>query len=66
MSHVVTALQIATAAVVSGMLSFSVFAEDTIKIGVVTFLSGPAAGPFGVPAKSSAEMMVCAVNHLWL
>jgi len=27
-----------------------------IKIGVVSFLSGPAAGPFGVPARNAAEL----------
>ena len=27
-----------------------------IKVGVVTFLSGPAAGPFGVPARNAAEI----------
>jgi branched-chain amino acid transport system substrate-binding protein len=33
-----------------------------IKIGVVTFLSGPAAGPFGVPARNGAEILVEALN----
>jgi branched-chain amino acid transport system substrate-binding protein len=33
-----------------------------VKIGVVTFLSGPAAAPFGVPAKNSAEFMVEQLN----
>jgi branched-chain amino acid transport system substrate-binding protein len=33
-----------------------------VKIGIVTFLSGPAAGPFGVPAKNGAEMMVELIN----
>ena len=32
--------------------------KDSIKIGFVTFLSGPAAGPFGVPAKMAAEAIV--------
>ncbi len=27
-----------------------------LKIGVVSFLSGPAAGPFGVPARNAAEL----------
>ncbi len=43
-------------------LAAPAIAGDSIKIGIVTFLSGPAAGPFGVPAKSSAEMMVEAIN----
>ncbi|HEY7726749.1 MAG TPA: ABC transporter substrate-binding protein [Anaeromyxobacteraceae bacterium] len=32
------------------------------KLGVVTFLSGPAAGPFGVPARNAAEVLVEALN----
>jgi branched-chain amino acid transport system substrate-binding protein len=32
------------------------------KIGVVTFLSGGAAGPFGVPARNGAETLVEALN----
>ncbi len=35
---------------------------ETLKIGVVTFLSGPAAGPFGVPAANAASMIVEALN----
>ena len=30
-------------------------AAQEFKLGVVTFLSGGAAGPFGVPAKNAAE-----------
>ncbi|MBM3396514.1 MAG: ABC transporter substrate-binding protein [Betaproteobacteria bacterium] len=33
-----------------------------IKIGFVTFLSGPAAGPFGVPTKVAAEAIVESLN----
>src|SRR5712691_5429285 len=33
-----------------------------VKIGVVSFLSGPAAGPFGVPARNSAEIMFEMLN----
>ncbi len=32
------------------------------KIGIVTFLSGAAAGPFGVPARNGAEVIVEALN----
>jgi branched-chain amino acid transport system substrate-binding protein len=32
------------------------------KIGVVTFLSGAAAGPFGVPARNAAEVLVESLN----
>ena len=34
----------------------------TIKIGLVTFLSGGAAGPFGIPARNGAELMIGAIN----
>lgn len=33
-----------------------------IRIGVVTFLSGGAAGPFGVPARNAAEVAAEAIN----
>jgi branched-chain amino acid transport system substrate-binding protein len=36
--------------------------EKPIKIGVVTFLSGGAAGPFGVPARNGAEVLAEALN----
>jgi branched-chain amino acid transport system substrate-binding protein len=35
---------------------------QNVKIGVVTFLSGPAAAPFGVPAKNAAEFVVETLN----
>jgi branched-chain amino acid transport system substrate-binding protein len=40
-------------------------AEDgggTLKLGIVAFLSGPAAGPFGVPARNAAELMIDHIN----
>ena len=37
-------------------------AEQPIRIGLVSFLSGPAAGPFGVPAKVAAEAIVESLN----
>lgn len=33
-----------------------------VKIGVVTFLSGAAAGPFGVPARNAAELVAEQLN----
>ena len=38
------------------------FAQEPVKIGFVTFLSGPAAAPFGVPAKNAVEFMVDELN----
>ena len=41
----------------------SAIAEDApLRIGVITFLSGPAAGPFGVPAKNAADLMADVLN----
>jgi len=37
-------------------------AQEPIKVGVVTFLSGPAAGPFGVPARNAAEIIIEMMN----
>jgi branched-chain amino acid transport system substrate-binding protein len=34
----------------------------TYRLGLVTFLSGGAAGPFGVPARNAAELVVEAIN----
>jgi branched-chain amino acid transport system substrate-binding protein len=33
-----------------------------LRVGIVTFLSGPAAGPFGVPARNAAEIAAEAIN----
>ena len=33
-----------------------------VRVGIVTFLSGPAAGPFGVPARNAAELMTELLN----
>lgn len=37
-------------------------AADSFNLGVVTFLSGGAAGPFGVPARNAAELVIEAIN----
>lgn len=45
-------------------MSVSARAEDgNFKVGLVTFLSGGAAGPFGVPARNAAELVVEAINN---
>ena len=36
--------------------------EKTVTMGVVTFLTGAAAAPFGVPARNGAEIVVEAIN----
>ena len=42
--------------------STAAFAQQPIKIGIVTFLSGPAAGPFGVPARNGFELTAELLN----
>src|SRR5712671_1488240 len=37
-------------------------AQAPVKIGVVAFLSGPAAAPFGVPAKNAADFVIDELN----
>ena len=37
-------------------------AQAPIKIGIVTFLTGPAAAPFGVPGRNAAEILIEALN----
>ena len=38
-------------------------APTEVKIGIVSFLSGPGAAPFGVPARNTAEMLADAFNN---
>jgi branched-chain amino acid transport system substrate-binding protein len=45
-----------------GQPSIASAQEETFKIGLVTFLSGAAAGPFGVPARNAAELVIEAIN----
>jgi len=37
-------------------------ADNPIRIAVVTFVSGRAAGPFGLPGRNAAELLVEAIN----
>ncbi|MDH5538459.1 MAG: ABC transporter substrate-binding protein, partial [Rhizobacter sp.] len=51
------------AAVIAALVpAFAAAQEGPLKIGVVTFLSGPAAGPFGVPARNGAEIIFEMLN----
>ncbi|MGH8679352.1 MAG: ABC transporter substrate-binding protein, partial [Burkholderiales bacterium] len=52
----------AVAIAIALLLSGAALAQEKIKIGVITFLSGPAAGPFGVPAKNASDLIVQALN----
>ena len=37
--------------------------HNILRLGIVTFLSGPASGPFGVPAANAAKLLVDALNN---
>src|SRR5690606_13367435 len=37
-------------------------AAQPVKLGIVTFLTGPAAGPFGIPARNAAEILIEGLN----
>ncbi len=53
------------AAAAMGVMAFTSTAsaqDKTVKVGFVTFLSGGAAGPFGVPARNAAELMIQSIN----
>ncbi|MGP1677706.1 MAG: ABC transporter substrate-binding protein [Burkholderiales bacterium] len=53
-----------TIAVALALAPIPVLAQDAapVKIGVIMFLSGPAASPFGVPARNAAELVIEMVN----
>jgi branched-chain amino acid transport system substrate-binding protein len=40
-----------------------VAAQQPLRVGIVTFLSGPAAGPFGVPARNGFELVAELINN---
>ena len=55
-------LALAPALATSAQAQAPAAAEKPFKVGVVTFLSGAAAGPFGVPARNSAEVLAESLN----
>ena len=52
--------------IASAAASFAVAApasaQETFKLGIVTFLSGPAADSFGVPARNGAQFVIDQLN----
>lgn len=53
---------LAAAALVAGVAPVQAQDATPIKLGLVTFLTGPAAGPFGVPGRNGAEILIEALN----
>ena len=56
--------RIVAATAVAALVPTLAGAQDAppLKVGVVSFLSGAAAGPFGVPARNGAEIMIEMLN----
>ncbi|HTQ73441.1 MAG TPA: ABC transporter substrate-binding protein [Burkholderiales bacterium] len=55
--------KVAVAGVIAAALApLGAFAQQPVKVGFVMFLSGPAASPFGVPAKNAADFVVDELN----
>src|SRR5687767_5552204 len=46
----------------SFLIAAGAAAQQPLRVGVVTFLSGPAAGPFGVPARNGFELVAEMIN----
>jgi branched-chain amino acid transport system substrate-binding protein len=53
---------VACAFAAAALLPAAAGAQNSVKIGFVTFLSGPAAAPFGVPAKNAVEFATEELN----
>jgi branched-chain amino acid transport system substrate-binding protein len=37
--------------------------DGTVTLGIVSFLTGPAAAPFGIPGRNGAEILIEELNH---
>ncbi|MGH8704370.1 MAG: ABC transporter substrate-binding protein, partial [Burkholderiales bacterium] len=59
MNRIIHAALLACACVLA---AGAALAQQPMRIGVVTFLSGPAAGPFGVPARNGFELIAEMIN----
>ena len=44
------------------LVAGAALAQQPLRVGIVTFLSGPAAGPFGVPARNGFELVAEMMN----
>ena len=54
-------LAVATAAV-AAQAQPTAPAATPVKLGIVSFLTGPAASPFGIPGRNGAEIVIEALN----
>jgi branched-chain amino acid transport system substrate-binding protein len=53
---------LAAALIAATVLAGAAQAQETFKLGIVTFLSGPAAESFGVPARNGGEFLIEQLN----
>ncbi len=51
------------ACLVGATTVFSQNKTQEINVGIVTFLSGPAAVPFGIPSRNAADIVIEAINN---
>lgn len=51
------------AAGMAGMTTTASAEDGTFRVGVVAFLSGNASGPFGIPARNAAEVVIEGINN---
>ena len=58
----VTALLVMAAHAGLAMAQAPPGSPEAIRIGIVTFLSGPPAGPFGIPGRNAAEILIEQLN----
>ena len=49
-------------AIVSVQAQTTAPTASTVKLGIVSFLTGPAAAPFGIPGRNGAEIVIEALN----
>ncbi|MFG1417333.1 ABC transporter substrate-binding protein [Xanthobacter sp. V0B-10] len=63
-THGRIAAGVAAAALATTMLAGPAAAAENgkFRVGIVTFLSGPAAGPFGIPSANAAKVLVEGLN----
>jgi branched-chain amino acid transport system substrate-binding protein len=65
MDHRLYCRALGLGAIVAISFAAAASAQDTsapVKLGIVSFLSGPAASPFGVPGRNGAEIVIEALN----
>lgn len=55
-------IAVASMAVVSAQAQQPAAPAASVKLGIVSFLTGPAASPFGIPGRNGAEIVIEALN----